>query len=511
MLAPLLLFIFLFLLPLLFFIFIFTKTPNSHFTPSIKLPRSYPLVGSFFAVFANRHRRLQWLSDVLQVSPAATFTLHRLFGRRQIFTANPAVVQHILKTQFHIYQKGDSIRSPFSDFLGDGIFNADGESWKFQRQVSSHEFTTKSLRKFVETVVDAELSDRLVPILYTAATDCSVLDFQDVLQRFAFDNVCKIAFGYDPAYLSPSFGQSKFAKAFEEAVRISSLRFQSLLPIVWKLKKFLDIGSEKQLRIAIAEVRSYANNIIKDKKAELKTNSSIAAVDLLSRFLTSGHSDQNFITDIIISFILAGQDTTSAALTWFFWLLAKYPQVEIRILEEISQKTEDLFSYDEVKDLTYTHAALCESMRLYPPVPMDGKQTAADDVLPDGTVVRKGERVAYHPYAMGRMETIWGKDWAEFRPERWLERGSADEVATVKWRFVGRDNYTYPVFQAGPRICLGKEMAFLQMKRMVAGILKRFRVVPAVAVGVEPRFVQYMTAKMEGGFPVRIEVREGLE
>ncbi|KGN44126.1 cytochrome P450 94A2 [Cucumis sativus] len=510
MLAPLLLSFSLFLLPLLFFAFIFTRTPNPHFTPPIKLPKSYPIVGSFFALFANRHRRLQWLSDVLQISPAATFTLHRLFGQRQFFTANPAVVQHILKTKFHIYQKGDSFRSIFTDFLGDGIFNADGESWKFQRQVSSHEFTTKSLRKFVETVVDAELSDRLVPILHTAASSCCVLDLQDVLQRFAFDNVCKIAFGYDPAYLSPSFVQSKFAKAFEEAVRISSLRIQSLIPNVWKLKKFLNIGSEKQLRIAVAEVRGYANKIINDKKAELKANSSIDAVDLLSRFLTSGHSNHNFNIDIIISFILAGQDTTSAALTWLFWLLAKHPQVETRIFEEISQKSEHLFGYDEVKDLVYTHAALCESMRLYPPVPVDGKQAAADDVLPDGTVVRKGERVAYHPYAMGRMEGIWGKDWAEFRPERWLESGG-DEAGAVKWRFVGRDNYTYPVFQAGPRICLGKEMAFMQMKRIVAGIVKRFRVVPAAEEGVEPRFVQYMTAKMEGGFPVRIKVREGSE
>ncbi|XP_023534519.1 cytochrome P450 94A2-like [Cucurbita pepo subsp. pepo] len=506
MVAPLLLsFLFLFLLPLLFFFFffIFTKTPTSSSTPSIKLPRAFPLVGSFFAVFVNRHRRLEWLSDILQVSPNATFTLHRLFGQAQVFTANPAVVQHILKTQFHIYQKGDPFRSALSDFLGDGIFNADGESRKFQRQVSSHEFSTKSLRKFVETVVDAELSDRLVPVLNTAARACSVLDFQDVLQRFAFDNVCKIAFGYDPAYLSPSFGQSKFAKAFEDAVRISSLRFQSLVPIFWKLKKFLDIGTEKRLRIAVAEVRGYAKNIIEEKKNELQTNSSIASVDLLSRFLSSGHSDEDFVTDIIISFILAGQDTTSAALTWFFWLLPKYPQVEDRILDEICNKSED-FGYDEVKNLTYTHAALCESMRLYPPVPVDGKQAVADDVLPDGTVVRKGERVAYHPYAMGRMEGIWGKDWAEFRPERWLESG---DDAAAKWRFVGRDNYTYPVFQAGPRICLGKEMAFMQMKRMVAGILKRFRVVPAAAEGVEPKFVQYMTAKMEGGFPVRIEAR----
>lgn len=292
--------------------------------------------------------------------------------------------------------------------------------------------------------------------------------------------------------------------AFEDAVRISSGRFASLLPIVWKVKKFLDIGSEKRLRIAISEVRGYAKNIIEEKKNEIKTNASIDSVDLLSRFLSSGHSDDNFVADIVISFILAGRDTTSAALTWFFWLLSKYPEVEDRILDEINDKSEiSGGGYDEVKDLVYTHAALCESMRLYPPVPVDGKEAAEDDVLPDGTAVRKGERVAYHPYAMGRLESIWGSDWAEFRPERWLERDGP-----AKWRFVGRDNYTYPVFQAGPRICLGKEMAFLQMKRMVAGILKRFRVVPAAEEGGEPKFVQYMTAKMEGGFPVRIEERE---
>ncbi|OMP09331.1 Cytochrome P450 [Corchorus olitorius] len=100
------------------------------------------------------------------------------------------------------------------------------------------------------------------------------------------------------------------------------------------------------------------------------------------------------------------------------------------------------------------------------------------------------------------MEEIWGSDWAEFKPERWLER---DEGG--KWRFVGRDPYSYPAFQAGPRICLGKEMAFLQMKTVVAGVLNRFKVVPAVEDGFEPKFLGYLTSKMQGGFPVRIEER----
>ncbi|KAJ9188024.1 hypothetical protein P3X46_003425 [Hevea brasiliensis] len=483
----------------LFFIFSTTKSSKSKTPISTHLSKSYPLIGNYLDIRANWNHRVQWTSDLLQNSPSATYVLHRPLGARAILTANPANVQHILKTHFHLYQKGELFRSTLFDFLGNGIFNADGNTWKFQRQVASHEFNTKSLRKFVETVVDTELYERLIPILSSAAANGTVLDFQDILQRFAFDNICKIAFGYDPAYLLPSLPQAKFAQAFEDSVRISSDRFNSLF---WKIKRAFGIGSEKRLREAMSEVRHFAVNLVKEKKEELKENSSIESVDLLSRFLSSGHSDETFIVDIVISFILAGRDTTSAALTWFFWLLSKHPEVETNIIKEIHEKSE-MPVFEEVKDMVYTHASLCESMRLYPPVPTDSKLAVGDDILPDGTPVTKGNRVTYHPYAMGRLETLWGVDWADYKPERWLERDTTSE----KWNFVGRDTYTYPVFQAGPRICLGKEMAFLQMKRVVAGVLSRFKVVPAAGDGVEPEFVSYLTAKMKGGFPVKIEER----
>ncbi|XVF71948.1 hypothetical protein PTKIN_Ptkin12aG0081000 [Pterospermum kingtungense] len=499
-----------FLLILPIFFLIITRTSKSRksstpLSPSNVFPKSYPIIGSFFAIKSNPNNRTQWTAQILQNSPSATFTLHHLFGYRQIFTANPANVQHILKTHFANYPKGPFFISSLFDFLGNGIFNADGESWKTQRQVSSHEFNTKSLRKFVQIVVDTELHDRLIPIFYDAASGKTVLDLQDILQRFAFDNVCKIAFGYDPACLVPSLPQEQFAEAFEYASEMSSRRFRCLLSIVWKIKRFFNAGSEKRLKIAITKVRDLAKKIVREKKQELADKSSLESVDLLSRFLSSGYSDEDFVTDIVISFILAGRDTTSAALTWFFWLLHEHPEVEKQILKEIKEKS-DMPVFEEVKDMVYTHASICESMRLYPPVPMDTKLAVKDDVLPDGTVVKKGTLVTYHPYAMGRMEKIWGSDWAEFKPERWLERDEAG-----KWSFVGRDAYTYPVFQAGPRICLGKEMAFLQMKRVVAGVLRRFKVVPAVEDGFHPEIVVYLTSKMESGFPVRVEERGELD
>ncbi|KAE8730645.1 Cytochrome P450 94A2 [Hibiscus syriacus] len=496
---------FLVVLPIFIFKIITKSSKSRKSTPLSIFPKSYPIIGSSLAIKSHREDRVQWTTQILQSSPSGTFTFNLLFARRHIFTANPANVQHMLKTHFSNYRKGPFSYSVLFDFLGNGIFNVDGESWKFQRQVSSHEFNTKSLRKFIQTVVDTELNDRLIPMFSDATVDKTVLDLQEILQRFAFDNVCKIAFGFDPACLSPSLPSAEFAEAFEDATNISSRRFRALFSLSWKIKRFFDVGSEKRLRIAVARVRDFAMKLVREKKQELADKSSLESVDLLSRFLSSGHTDENFATDIVISFILAGRDTTSAALTWFFWLLSKNPEVETEILKEIKGKS-DIPVFEEVKDMVYTHACLCETMRLYPPVPVDGKRAVDDDVLPDGTLVKKGEAVTYHPYAMGRMEMIWGSDWAEFKPERWLQR---DEEG--KWSFVGRDPYTYPVFQAGPRICLGKEMAFLQMKRVVAGVLRRFKVLPAVEDVFQPSFIVFLTSKMKGGFPVRIEDRGYLD
>ncbi|XP_056170234.1 cytochrome P450 94A1-like [Syzygium oleosum] len=488
-------------------VFFFFKSPP----PSSKnLPRVYPIFGSYFSFFANIKRRIDWTADLVRNSPSATYVFHRPLGHRQVFTGNPANVQHILKTHFANYDKGGVFKTTLRDVLGDGIFNSDGESWKIQRQVSSHEFNTRSLRKFVETVVDAEVNERLVPLLASAAKSRSVIDMQDILQRFAFDNICKIAFGFDAKYLSPSLPQprAKFAEAFEDAVRISSERFQVLFSVTWRIKRFFNVGSEKHLRVAISEVREFAKKIVREKKRELseKASPESAADDLLSRFLSSGHSDEDFVIDIVISFILAGRDTTSAALTWYFWLLHKNPEVEAKVRGEIMEKSDaHAAGYDDVKEMVYTHASLCESMRFYPPVPLDSKDAVNDDVLEDGTVVKKGTTVTYHPYAMGRLEQLWGKDWPEFRPERWLR---AAEDGGEKWVFVNRDAFSYPVFQAGPRVCLGKEMAFLQMKRVVAEVLRRFRVLPAAEEGEEPLFISYLSSKMKGGFPVRIEERE---
>ena len=92
--------IFLLLLPFLFFVFL-----NSNSKSKSKVPKSYPLVGSSFAIFSNRKRLHPWLSDILQDSPSATIVLRRSYAAYQVFSGNPAVVQHIFKTNFPNYTK----------------------------------------------------------------------------------------------------------------------------------------------------------------------------------------------------------------------------------------------------------------------------------------------------------------------------------------------------------------------------------------------------------------------
>ncbi|MCD7451094.1 hypothetical protein HAX54_009542 [Datura stramonium] len=98
---------------------------------------------------------------------------------------------------------------------------------------------------------------------------------------------------------------------------------------------------------------------------------------------------------------------------------------------------------------------------------------------------------------MGRMEDIWGKDRLEFKPDRWIDENGALKSVSA---------YKFPVFQAGPRICLGKEMAFTQMKHVLASVLRRFEIKPAVKVE-KPIFVPLLTAHMVGGLNVRIHHR----
>ncbi|KAJ9181414.1 hypothetical protein P3X46_009547 [Hevea brasiliensis] len=435
-----------------------------------------------------------WYAHLLKNSPTKTIHIHVLGNT---ITANPENVEYMLKTRFDNYPKGKPFSTILGDFLGRGIFNVDGDLWKFQRKMASLELDKFSIRAYAFEIVRYEIGDRLIPLLSSVSgKEDGVLDLQDVFRRFSFDCICRFSFGLDPRCLEITLPMSDFAYAFDLASKLSAERAMTVSPLVWKIKRKLNLGTEKKMKEAIKLINILAQEVIRQRRKM----GFLSHKDLLSRFMHTV-TDETYLRDIVISFLLAGRDTVASALTSFFWLLAKYPQVGSAILEEADSvlgPNQELRSYEQMGDLHYLQAAVYESMRLYPPIQFDSKFCEKDDILPDGTLVRRGTRVTYHPYAMGRIEELWGQDCLEFRPERWLRDDGT---------FFPENPYKYPVFQAGLRVCLGKDMALLELKCVAISLLRRFQIHLMTSCHT-PRFSPGLTATFSGGLPVLVREKE---
>ncbi|XP_031477381.2 cytochrome P450 704B1 [Nymphaea colorata] len=460
-------------------------------------PRTWPLIGAAIEQLANYDRMHDWLAEYLSNSPSIFVPMP---FASYTYTTHPSNVEHILKTNFHNYPKGDKYHSCMEVLLGDGIFNSDGEMWRKQRKTASFEFASRNLRDF-STTVFREYALKLSHILCLLSKNNQQIDVQELLMRMTLDSIGKVGFGTDINTLSPQLPDNEFARAFDAANTIVTMRF---LDPLWRIKRFFQVGSEALLNQSIKFLDDFTYAMIRKRKAEIeeaRANGMKYKIkhDILSRFIELGEESDSRLTektlrDIVLNFVIAGRDTTATTLSWFIYMMIKNPQAankvrkELEGLEEEKMKEKnkeasviitdhddvksfterisrfaEFLTYDSLGKLLYLHAAISETLRLYPAVPQDPKGILKDDILPDGTKVRAGEMVTYVPYSMGRMEYLWGHDAAEFKPERWIKDGVLQQVSPFK----------FTAFQGGPRVCLGKDSAFLQMK-MTLAILCRF-------------------------------------
>ncbi|XP_049382261.1 cytochrome P450 86B1-like [Solanum stenotomum] len=473
---------------------------------------NWPLVGMLPSLILGLRKDMyEWISDVLcRMNGTFTFRGPWFTNLNCVVTSDPRNLEYLLKTNFSNFPKGDYFRSTVRDLLGDGIFNADYDNWHKQRKPASIEFHSAKFRNMTTDSLLELVHSRLLPVLEDSIKQSNPIDLQDVLLRLTFDNVCMIAFGVDPGCLHPHLPQIPFAKAFELATEATVLRFVTPT-LVWKTMRCLGLGTEKTLKHSLKKVDEFADEVIRTRKKEISIADSKQRSDLLTVFMglrdEEGKPFSNkFLRDICVNFILAGRDTSSVALSWFFWLLDRNPEVEQRILAEICKilnEREDainasplIFKPAEIKKMDYLQAALSEALRLYPSVPVDHKEVVEDDVFPDGTVLKKGTKVVYAIYTMGRMEGIWGKDCREYRPERWLRDG----------RYMSEPAYRFTAFNGGPRLCLGKDFAYYQMKFTAASILYRYHVKVVEGHPVMPKMA--LTMYLKYGLQVKLSRRD---
>ncbi|KAG8386618.1 hypothetical protein BUALT_Bualt03G0167200 [Buddleja alternifolia] len=493
---------FLFITLIIIFLSVVLRSRNQKNT---SVPTNWPVLGMLPRILQNSHRIHDFVTEILsELGGTFEFKGPWFCNMDMLVTCDPTNIHHIFSRNFSNYPKGPEFRKIF-EILGDGIFNADFELWELHRRTTLSFMAHVKFYSLLETAAWHKVETGLLPVLDHFSEQGVDVDLQDIFQRFTFDSICKLVLDYDSRSLSIDLPYIPSEKAFNDV--IEALLHRHVLPeSIWKLQNWLRIGKERKLIEAWKAFDEFIYPIIDLSEGEGKDG-----FNLLKSFRKAYEvnnvsclgDSRDFLRDTALSLMFAGRDTTSTCLTWLFWLLAANPSVEMTIRDEIEtelhlkkDKKWRFFNVEESHKLIYLHGALCESLRLFPPVALEHKAPIRPDILPSGNYLHQNSRVIVSFYSTGRMETVWGNNCLEFKPERWISpRGGIKH----------EPSYKFPAFNAGPRTCLGKEMAFIQMKMVAATIMYHYNIELVEGHAVSPRDSIILQAKH--GFRVRLSKR----
>ncbi len=476
--------------------------------PSLPGPKRFPLLGYLPHVLNHWH-----------IWPTETTRLAKLYKKTwggplpnygglpgaYFYIHDQENIKYILSTNFENYGKGHMWKNILGELLGHGIFAVDGERWKVHRKLMSNMFSRNLLRhsavvsrkKLFEVLNGFEKrAASAIEADNRAATNGFSIDLQDVFFRLTIDTTSIVTFGIDLRSVENE-RQHTFALAFDELSNLCQKRF---LDPLFEIKRLLNLTwRERRIKVLKGIVDEFAHEVIASKRRSAEEGSPLGA-DLLSRFIDHAHKEgkedisDSELRDVIMNILLAGRDTTACALSWTFYELTRHPEVVEKIIKEVESicgigKDAD-YTYDTMTQLTYTHCVALEVLRLHPSVTNDPRFAVNDDVLPDGTKIPAGAGIDLCFYSMGRKEEIWGNDELQFKPERFLGEKEPSP-------------FQYPVFNAGPRMCLGKPLALMNMKLTMSILLtSKFKIVDRM--GHSGEYTWSLVEAMKDGFEVNV-------
>ncbi|RPA80078.1 cytochrome P450 [Ascobolus immersus RN42] len=432
-----------------------------------------------------------------------------LFGKRVLGTCESENIKAMLAMQFEEfaleYRKVD-----FNPLLGDGIFNSDGKVWHHSRALLRPQFSRTQISDLDALEVHVQRFMKLIP------TDGTEIDIQDLIYRLTIDSATEFLFGKcteallsDDGNASLKYGDYSFARAFSEAQEwcIWRLRLGVLSPIAWLIPSYS--ASNKA-------VHKIMDRLIASCLAEMKHNpQSLAEKEynptdgryIFLHALAHDTQDPRFLKDQLLNILLAGRDTTAVLITWTLFSLARNPDIYRKIRKEIlthfGTGTEKI-SFESLKNCTYLRYTLQETLRLFPPVPINSRLAIRNTTLPRGggpdesapVIVPKGQLIHYYPYELHRRKEVFGPDAEEFLPDRW-------DPSHPSYRKIG--GWDYVPFNGGPRICLGQQFALTEAGYVVARLVQRIGEL-GMEDKREPVFAPNMT--MPSARPVMMSFRE---
>ncbi|KAJ1269644.1 hypothetical protein BS78_07G227500 [Paspalum vaginatum] len=472
--------------------YVYTKLWNPEYT------MDWPVLGMLPPVVAGLHSFQDNLTVALAASACNIKARGPLgSGMRFFVTSDPSNVRHIFTSNHANYPKGEDMADIF-DIIRGTLFTVDGEPCRQQRAMNHSILNNPRLLAFRARLCRDKVVNGLLPFLARMASSRNPFDMRELLTRLVFDLTATPTFGVDPGYLSMPTTTScsmmhmpsmHVCTAMDTVMDDVGLLRHALPPSLWKAMRHLDVGPERKLAVAHKQLHGFLRETAAKRKPGSRCDDEVeAAVDIL--FADPVYGGGGFpLYNILILFMFAGRDTVGTALPWLFYSLAKNPRVVSAIRKELappidsSSNTMVFFEPEETKGLVYLEAAILETLRLYPPGPLERKTVLADDVLLSGHRLCSGETILVSIYAMGRMEALWGEDCHEYKPERWLSR--SNDGAANKLRYV--PSHKFMAFNSGPRLCLGKDIALEQMKTVVAAVVWNFDVELLQGQIIEPK------------------------
>ncbi|KAJ7775694.1 cytochrome P450 [Mycena maculata] len=414
-----------------------------------------------------------------------------MWGRR-IILCDPKAVSHFYSMERSIYVKSKLGRTLIANLFGRGLLWAEGESHKRQRKALTPAFSNAAIRRLTSVFYDSsyKLKAHWDATLETTS-DGAIIDVEHWMNLVALDSIGIAGFAHDFRTLDGEY--SAVAAAFESLSSKDDSALSKLIFIVGIRLPFLarlptqrncTMGNLRRTMSGIAD--EMLEKIRREKSHATDESFDRSVIGLLLKAEGDGaelHMDRNEVVAQMNVLLIAGYETTSISLTWALIELARNPEKQAKLREELVQFGPADPTWDQLGSaLPYLESTVLEILRLHPPIAQTTREALVDDIMPIGEPIttKSGQRVDRIAIPKGtilsvpircinRAEVFWGPSAKAFEPERWLTLN--DDPLRAKEIQGHRHLLT---FLDGPRTCLGKAFALAEFKAALLVLVKNF-------------------------------------
>lgn len=425
-------------------------------TLSLNPSRTFPQPAPPIAHLSWRAVARALAGDALAAFPAEAFdedfVVQSCFGRRHILLQCPAAIRHVLIDNAQNYARAPAVQRVLRPMFGRGLFLSAGDDWRHQRHAVAPAFAPRAVRMLASRVVAG--TEAFAAEL--AATGDEGVNLVPLLQQLALGVIGETIFSLD----MPRYRDELRSLILDYALRLSRPSLADyLLPLA--------IPAPRDVARAVfrRRWRRMIGRIITDRAGRPHDGEARDLFDILAAPdpETGAIPDNERLGDQIATIVVAGHETTAAALFWCLYLLARHKEVQAQVAAEVAALGPTPENAAEVlPQLTYTRAVIDEALRLYPPAFVIVRRAAGDDVAAD-IPVPKGSLVLISPWVLHRHRRLWSRP-TQFDPARFLP-GAAPPP-----------RFAYLPFGAGPRVCVGAPFALTELVLVTATLIKDFAV-----------------------------------